>query len=71
MAGITKRLKPHGGQETAPWRDNPKLVLALEIDGEVVLKTDENWCEYDYDDSDWDNAVKDKNPPKGVFRECL
>lgn len=94
-----EEVKTTWGQQTAPWRDNPKFVLALEIDGNIVLKTDEtwkckadsavyfnglrsgeyfdarkyeeNWCQADYDDSAWDNAVEDNNPPMGMFRECV
>ena len=92
--GITTAWK----HSEAAWRDNPKFILKLEINGKTVLTTDqswkclphsatiynqlrdgeifdarlydENWCEYDYDDSSWDNSMEDNNPPKGIFREC-
>ncbi len=31
---------------------------------------DEDWLSADYDDSDWECAVIDENPPKGELREC-
>lgn len=31
---------------------------------------DENWKSLDFDDSKWENAKKDDNPPLGVLREC-
>ncbi len=82
----------------ASWRDVPKFILELYVDGKLVISSDESWkctpksatvynelrvCEvfdnrlYDpnwlninFDDSAWNNAVIDKNPPKGIFREC-
>lgn len=30
-----------------------------------------NWTESTFDDSGWQYAKKDDNPPKGMFRECL
>lgn len=82
----------------APWRDNPKFILSLDVDGKTVLGTgkgwacslespivynqlrsgehfdarlyDENWTSYDYDDSGWDEAVIDDNPPTGTFKPC-
>ncbi len=29
--------------DTAAWRDIPKFILSLEIDGKIVLKSDESW----------------------------
>jgi len=82
----------------AAWRDNPKFILNLDINGESVLISDENWKCTDktpiifnhlrsgehfdsrlfdpnfntmnFNDNDWHNAIIDKNPPKGLFREC-
>ena len=84
----------------AVWRDNPKFVLSLQIDGTEIVITDTTWkcCsesatyfnqlrsgEYfsapdydpawntlDYDDSGWETAIHDDNPPTGIFRrvEC-
>lgn len=78
------------------WRDNPKFILELTVDGVRALKSDESWkCMADtavifnqlrsgeyfdaslydpdwntpgFDDSAWDGAAVDDNPPKGVFR---
>ena len=34
--------------EIAPWRDIPKFILQLDVDGKTVLVTDENWlCKED------------------------
>lgn len=30
----------------------------------------EEWITPEYDDSDWDNAIIDENPPTGVLRKC-
>ena len=30
----------------------------------------DEWIDPDFDDSEWDLAIKDDTPPKGVFREC-
>ncbi|MBQ4145170.1 MAG: family 78 glycoside hydrolase catalytic domain [Clostridia bacterium] len=82
----------------AAWRDNPKFILKLEVNGETVVESDESWkCsqrsavlfnqlrmgEYydanicsedwimpDFDDSSWQNAVKDLSSPGGIFRRC-
>ena len=82
----------------AAWRDNPKFILKLEVNGEAVVESDESWkCsqrsavlfnqlrmgEYydanicgedwimpDFDDSSWQNAVKDLSSPGGIFRRC-
>ncbi|MDD6484540.1 MAG: family 78 glycoside hydrolase catalytic domain [Clostridiales bacterium] len=92
-------IKTAWDYDTAPWRGMPKFILSLEINGKVVLKSDESWkftldsgytynqlrtgehfdsrlydaawTSCDYDDSTWDNAAEETNPPKGVFRECL
>lgn len=86
------------GYDHADWRDMPKFILRLDIDGETALCSDASWCcqpdsaiwfndlrsgEYfdarrydpgwtlaEYDDSSWQPAVIDTEPPKGVFREC-
>lgn len=84
--------------DKARWRDNPKLILSLDIDGETVLASDGSWkcftCGpivynqirggeiYDarldgdyfglsYDDSSWQYAKEDDNPPGGVFRQSF
>ncbi len=31
---------------------------------------DESWTKAEFDDSDWDHAVRDVFPPAGVFRKC-
>ena len=82
----------------ADWRDNPKFILKLEIDGKEYVTSDSSWkCishsavtynqlrhgenfdarlhdenVYDvgFDDSLWENAITDTNPPKGIMREC-
>ena len=92
-------IKTAWDYDLAKWRDIPKFILSLEINGKTVLTSDENWrCtlsspytynqlrvgehfdsrlydenwkNYDYDDSGWENAVKDLNPPKGEFRKCM
>lgn len=85
--------------DKAPWRDKPKFALELELDGEVLLKSDSEWKysfdrspiifnhlrsgehfdarlsdptwnTLDYDDSDWQFAFLDPNPPTGILREC-
>ena len=84
--------------DEAVWRDVPKCMLRLEVDGVCTVVSDDSWkCqpdsaiyfnglrsgEYfdarlydpewvdtDYDDSSWVQAVKDDNPPAGVFRKC-
>lgn len=84
--------------DKAPWRDLPKFILRLEIDGKTALVSDgswkckpqsaiyfnqlrngeyfdanlydENWNKCDYDDSEWENALRDNTPPTGTFREC-
>ncbi len=84
--------------DEAIWRDVPKFIAELKVDGEVVLRSDESfkclpesaiyfndlrvgeffdsrlydekWKEKDFDDSKWENAVIDKTPPTGIFREC-
>ncbi|HNX13266.1 MAG TPA: family 78 glycoside hydrolase catalytic domain [Oscillospiraceae bacterium] len=85
--------------DKAPWRDKPKFALELELDGEVLLKSDSEWKysfdrspiifnhlrsgehfdarlydpawnTLDYDDSDWQFAFSDPNPPAGILREC-
>lgn len=30
-------------QNLAPWRDNPKFILVLEVNGKVILNTDDSW----------------------------
>ena len=83
----------------APWRDNPKLILQLEGDGEILLQSDEQfkyslnspttynqlrlgehydsrlyqegWNDLGFDDSDWQSAILDDTPPKGILRPCL
>lgn len=82
----------------AEWRDNPKFILRLDVDGDTAVVSDhswkcknntaivfnalrsgehfdarlydEKWADLDYDDSSWETAVVDTNPPKGIFREC-
>lgn len=82
----------------AAWRDVPKCILRLDVDGETAVVSDDTWkCQPDsaiwfndlrsgeyfdarkyepswtevgYDDSAWQSAVADTNPPKGMFREC-
>ena len=77
------------------WRDNPKFILELTVDGTVMLASDgswkcqphtavifnelrsgeyfdarlydENWHTLACDDSGWDNAIADDNPPTGRF----
>lgn len=84
--------------DQASWRDVPKFILAMYVDGELIVTSDNTWkCrsdsaiwfnnlrsgEYfdarkyeddwttrDYNDNDWELAVTDDTPPKGVFREC-
>lgn len=84
--------------DKAEWRDTPKLIMCLEIDGKRVLSSDRDfvvsldspitynqlrsgehfdsrlydyaWNRLEFDDALWDNAVIDKNAPKGVFRKC-
>lgn len=92
-------LKTPWNHDTAEWRDNPKVILKLELDGITALVSDNTWkCtdktpvmfnhlrngEYfdsriydpkfnqlDFDDGNWDYAIADTTPPKGIFRECL
>lgn len=82
----------------AEWRDKPKFILRLDVDGKTAITSneewkckdesavifnalrsgehfdarlyDEKWADVDYDDADWEYAVVDTNPPKGIFREC-
>lgn len=86
-------------QIDADFRDNPKFILRLDVDGEKVVESDNSWrCSLDsyvlynqiysgeivdfrkydsawtsinFDDSSWNYAVVDNNPPKGQFKECL
>ena len=84
---------------TASWRDHPKFILELRVNGKAILCTDDSWkCTVDtpiiynqlrsgehfdsrmydpgwklidFDDSRWNLAKTDDNPPKGRFRECV
>ncbi len=79
-------------------RDVPKLKMALEVNGKVILCSDDsfkcsptsavtynqlrtgevfdarlydkNWNTLAFDDSDWQSAIIDNTPPKGIMREC-
>ncbi|MCQ2432340.1 MAG: glycoside hydrolase family 78 protein [Clostridia bacterium] len=93
-----EEFKTSWNHNEAAWRDVPKFILRLDVDGETVLVSDDSWkClpegpitfnalrsgeyfdarRYDeawntaaFDDSAWENAVRDTNPPTGVFRRC-
>lgn len=39
-------------------------------EGFDFTRYDENWDKLGFDDSRWQNAVKDETPPAGIFRKC-
>jgi alpha-L-rhamnosidase len=36
-------FKTPWGHDSSPWRDNPKFILQLVVDGEIVLVSDSSW----------------------------